>query len=208
LDYLDRLRKNVFAMIRQLCPPTFFMTFTTCVNYWPILIKTLKDLYDQYIGENSRIKKDDSLSIKELVRNDCVTCACYYENRMNSFCKLIQNIDLIFGKVKDYFFIIEFQSRGLPHDHGLLWVQNAPIFGVSKNEKIQCFVDKYLTINQTILSIEIHNIQIHQHKRTCRKKSQLICRFQYPKSPMKHTKILLLLDEQDHMPNHGEMTYL
>ncbi len=84
------------------------------------------------------------------------------------------------------------------HDHGLLWVQNAPTFGVSKNEKIECFVHKYLTTNQTMLSIEI--CQIHQHKRTCRKKIQLICQFQYPKPPMKQTKILFPLDEQDRMP--------
>jgi hypothetical protein len=28
-DYLSRLRKDVFAMIRQLGPPTFFVTFTS-----------------------------------------------------------------------------------------------------------------------------------------------------------------------------------
>jgi hypothetical protein len=66
-DYLDCLHKNVFAMIRQLGPPIFFMTFTIGVKNWLILIKTLKELYDQYIGENLRIKKDDSFSIKELV---------------------------------------------------------------------------------------------------------------------------------------------
>jgi hypothetical protein len=83
-----------------------------------------------------RIKNDDSLSIKELVRNDPITCARYYEHKMNSFRKFIGNIDLIFGKVKDYFFITEFQSGGLLHDRKLLWVQNALTFGVSKNEKI------------------------------------------------------------------------
>ncbi len=66
-DYLDCLHKNVFAMIRQLGPPIFFVTFTIGVNNWPIIIKTLKKLYDQYIGENLRIKKDDSFSIKKLV---------------------------------------------------------------------------------------------------------------------------------------------
>ncbi len=38
-------------MIRQLGPPTFFVTFTTGVKNWLIFIKTLKELYDQYIGE-------------------------------------------------------------------------------------------------------------------------------------------------------------
>jgi hypothetical protein len=74
-----------------------------------------------------------------------------------------------------------------------------------KNEEIKCFVDKYLTIDQIMFPIEIRNMQIHQHKRTCRKKCQPICHFQYPKPPMKHTKILLPLDEQDRMPNHGEI---
>jgi hypothetical protein len=90
-------------MNKQLSLPTFFETFTTCVNNWSILMKTLKKLYDQYIGEILGITKDDSLSIKELVRDDLVTCAHYYEHRMNNFHKLIQNINLIFGKVKDFF---------------------------------------------------------------------------------------------------------
>ncbi len=84
------------------------MTFTTIVNNWYILLKTLKDLYDQCIGEILGLKKDDPLSIKELIKNDPITCACYYEHRMNSFHTLIQNIDLIIGKVKDYCFITEF----------------------------------------------------------------------------------------------------
>jgi hypothetical protein len=41
-DYLDCLCKDVFTMIRQLGPPTFFMTFTIGVNNWMIFIKTLK----------------------------------------------------------------------------------------------------------------------------------------------------------------------
>ncbi len=92
---MDYFQKDVFTMIRQLGPPTFFMTFTTCVNNWPILIGTLKELYDQYIGENLGIKKDDSLSIKEHVENDLVTYARYYKHKMNSFHKH----RMIFGKV-------------------------------------------------------------------------------------------------------------
>jgi hypothetical protein len=38
------------------------------------------------------------------------------------------------------------------HDHGSLWLENASRFGVSKNEEIEFFVDKYLTTDQTMLS--------------------------------------------------------
>jgi hypothetical protein len=44
-------------MIRQLDPPTFFMMFTIGVNNWPILVKLLKELFDQCIGENVKMKK-------------------------------------------------------------------------------------------------------------------------------------------------------
>ncbi len=56
-DYLDHFHKDVFTMIRQLSPPTFFVTFATYVNDWLIPVKTSKELYDQYIGENLGIKK-------------------------------------------------------------------------------------------------------------------------------------------------------
>lgn len=42
LDYLDQLHIDVFPMIRQIRPPIFFVTFTTCINNWPTLIETLK----------------------------------------------------------------------------------------------------------------------------------------------------------------------
>jgi hypothetical protein len=41
-NYLDHLRKDVLAMIKQFGPLTFFMTLTTGVNNWSILVKTLK----------------------------------------------------------------------------------------------------------------------------------------------------------------------
>jgi hypothetical protein len=46
--------------------------------------------------------------------------------------------------------VIKFQVEGLPHDHGLLWVKNVVQFGVLTNKDIECFVDTYLTTNQTI----------------------------------------------------------
>ncbi len=88
-NYLNYFCKDVFVMIKQLGLPMFFMMFTIGVNNWPILVKILKELFDQCIGENVKMKKIDSLSIMELVRNDHVTCARYYEHRINSFHKLI-----------------------------------------------------------------------------------------------------------------------
>jgi hypothetical protein len=48
-NYLDQLQKYVFAMIRQLKPPKFFVTFTIGINNWPTLIKILKQLYEKIL---------------------------------------------------------------------------------------------------------------------------------------------------------------
>jgi hypothetical protein len=48
----------MFVMIKQLGPPTFFVTYTTNVNNWPILVKLLKELYDDYICKNVGLKND------------------------------------------------------------------------------------------------------------------------------------------------------
>jgi hypothetical protein len=45
-----------------------------------------------------------------------------------------------------------------------LWIENAPRFGICSNETIENFVNKYSTIDQTMLKIDIQNMQIHQHK--------------------------------------------
>ncbi len=87
-----------------------------------------------------------------------------------------------------------------------MWVQNAPQFGISPNETIENFIDKYITIDQTFFPIEICSAQIDQHKQTCQKKNRPICQFQYPKLPMKSTTNILPLNEHDYVPKFHEIT--
>jgi hypothetical protein len=58
---------------------------------------------------------------------------------MNSFRKLLKDINVLFNKVINYFFIIEFQLISLAHDHGLLWIKNAHTFGISSNKDMEFF---------------------------------------------------------------------
>ncbi len=113
-------------MIRHLGPPTFFITFTICINNWSRPIETLKQLYEKNTNESKIIKNDNSSTIGEFARNDHVICVRYYAHKMNSFRKLLKNSSIMFSEIHDYFFVIEFELRGLAHDHGLLRVKNAP----------------------------------------------------------------------------------
>ena len=49
------------------------------------------------------------------------------------------------GHITDYVIKIEFQMRGSPHAHCLLWVENAPKIDKDPDDVVCAFIDKYIT---------------------------------------------------------------
>jgi hypothetical protein len=98
--------------------------------------------------------------------------------------------DTIFGLLLKKIFVIEFLNHGSEHDHGLLWVANVPTYGLDSNKIIENFVDTYITCDSDKLTPNFHEAQQHCHKKTCRKKNQVICPFNFPWPPMEETKII------------------
>ena len=49
------------------------------------------------------------------------------------------------GEITDYVIKIEFQMRGSPHAHCLLWVKDAPKIDQDPDEVVIDFIDKYIT---------------------------------------------------------------
>ena len=102
------------------------------------------------------------------------------------------------GKIKDWFYRVEYQQRGSPHIHMLIWLENAPVFGVDKDEEVIAFIDQIIICskpNNDPKLLELVNRQTHRHSHTCRKKSKNVCRFNYPQPPMRSTQILYPLDD-------------
>ena len=44
---------------------------------------------------------------------------------------------------------VEFQARGSPHAHCVLWVKDAPKYGVDTDEDICAFIDQYVMCNSS-----------------------------------------------------------
>ena len=90
---------------------------------------------------------------------------------------------------------IEFQQRGSPHVHSLLWIENAPKYDVSPLNEVIEFIDRTiqckLPITDSLLSGNEIDPQRHKHKHTCyERKSFRRCRFNIPYPPMVRTHIL------------------
>ncbi len=74
-----------------------------------------------------------------------ITCAKYYDHKISYLCTLFNRNPFIFRKVCDFFFVTEFQNCGNEHDHGLLWIKDAPIYGINTNKVFEIFVGKYIS---------------------------------------------------------------
>lgn len=79
-DFKEKLKKNLFVMIRRLGTPTFFVTFSTAERLWTDLIACLQAL------NPSQRAPDETVAAYEqrLVRLDPITCVRYYVHRFGA----------------------------------------------------------------------------------------------------------------------------
>ena len=128
-------------MIRQLSLPTWFMSLSATDTRWTDLLKMLAKL-------NDRIENLSWQEKTKLVQKDPVTCSRYFDHRVQEFLNTVLKSSCEpIGKLLYYFYRVEFQQRGSPHIHMLVWIENAPTLETNSEREIVQFVDKYLTCN-------------------------------------------------------------
>ena len=49
------------------------------------------------------------------------------------------------GEIADYAIRIEFKARGSPHAHCVIWVKDAPEYGVDHDSQVCDFIDQYVS---------------------------------------------------------------
>ena len=191
--YWKRTMNDLFAMIRQLGLPTFFVTFSSgeLSTRWPEVVK----LIERQKGNDCHKPNYDQRC--EILRSNPVFAVKHFDYRVKEFFKqVIRSPEQPLGNVTDSFIRLEFQQRGAPHIHCLLWVENAPVFDQDDDETVTAFVDRYISCKLPDESAdpELHemvtNVQMHNknHSPSC-KKGKKTCRFNFPKCVAKETFI-------------------
>lgn len=133
-----------------------------------------------------------------------MTCARYFDHRFQSFlacvaCVLKSKMNPT-GQIQHYFYRVELQQRGSPHVHMLVWIKDAPVYNGTNQNKVENFIDSYVTREKDEDMPNLVNYQTHKYTRTCRKKGKAICRFNFPLPPMPYTVFLdPLHDEEEKM---------
>ncbi|XP_055081793.1 uncharacterized protein LOC129456714 [Periophthalmus magnuspinnatus] len=184
-------QKDLLAMVRNLGKPTFFCSFSSADLRWGGLLNSI-------LKQEGRTETSESLEYAErceLLRNRPVTAARMFDYRWHLLLNyvLLSSLNPI-GKIKDYFYRVEFQQRGSPHVHALFWIEDAPEIGKNTDEEVVKFIDKYITceiptqdqqLAETVTSVQQHS---QRHSKTCKKKNTA-CRFNFPRPVSERTFI-------------------
>ena len=197
--YLSKRKKDVFAMIRQLGLPTWFVSLSAADTRWKDLLKMLAELNNNKVYTEEDIENMTWDEITSLIQKDPVTCSRNFHHRTQQFITIVlKSPHNPIGEMTDDFYRTEFQHRGSPHIHMLIWIKDAPKYNESPIEDVISFIDKYVSCSEDVPEDmkDLVKLQVHRHSKTCRKKGKAICRFGFPQPPMSKTQILEpLLDE-------------
>ena len=93
---------------------------------------------------NNDLPNVKDMTISELCALDPVSASEYLHTRFEAVLQFILSDAQPLGKITDYFYRVEYQSRGTPHWHCIFWVENAPEIGESSDPEM---ILKFITQN-------------------------------------------------------------
>ena len=172
-------------MIRQLGPASLFCSFSSAETQWIHLLRILGQLVDNKMYSNTQLENMNWDEKCRLIQSDPVTCARHFDYQISQFLTnfLLNDHAQPLGSISDWFYRVEYQQRGSPHIHMLIWLESVPVFGVN-----QIISWKWPADDPELQKLVKR--QFHRHSHTCKKKSKNECRFNYPQPPMRATEIL------------------
>jgi hypothetical protein len=138
--YWIQKRRELMSMVDSLGSPTFFITLSPADMYWPELFISLG------VADPSTLTNEER---RKLLNANPVPAAQHFHLRMKAILEtiILNNKSKLFThKVANYWYRIEFQARGSPHIHMLIWLENAPdlISTFSQNSSEDNLIQKEL----------------------------------------------------------------
>jgi hypothetical protein len=146
--YWSARKKEVYAMIRQLGPPTFFITFSPGEVKFPELIRLLLKLNARE-GEESYVNESDEFLLNlpvdrlyMLISSDPITVTRYLDHRMAHLRNFIFSCHGPFRlhRVSDHVWRLDYQDKGSLHLHMMVWCDGAPVFNMKERSEYEALL--------------------------------------------------------------------
>lgn len=126
--------EELLPMMKQLGMPSFFLTFSCNDLHWEDMKKALLIADDRPHENPNNLSLED---VQKLIEKHPVTVSRQFIVGVEALLRLLKNAETLFGgKVVDYWYRIEFQNRGSPHLHMVIWNENLPDFNTDEGVKL------------------------------------------------------------------------
>ena len=193
-QYLHERKRELLATVRQFGVPTFFISLSCADTHWVVLLQSIGKMIDKKDYSSQEIKAMSYIEKTRLINADPVSTARYFDRRFHYFLKeILYKPPYPIGKVTNHFYRIEFQHRGSPHVHMLVYCEDCPRYSkTANNEPIIKYADTHISCSTDVPDhVKPYlMLQKHKHSRTCRKSGKSSCRFGFPLPPFNKTVIL------------------
>ena len=178
-------QSDLRCMVREYGSPTLFLTFS-CAEY---------ESYDIVSYLRSLNDVSDSYNIGKLCTEDPVSVSRQFSHKFHAFFQKVLIKGEVLGCVDHYFWKKEYQARGAPHFHVLLWIRDAPVIGKDDPDKILAWIQERITchIPEKESNPELNSLvtryQMHKCSAYCRRRVKrgsiytTTCKFNFPREP-------------------------
>ena len=116
------------ATLRQKGAPTLFTTFSCAEFDWDELVQNIyQTVYKEKIDLET-VKNKDTAWKNKLVSKNVVQSTIHFSKRTDKIMALLTTGDIfkhndVSYQAESYFYRVEFQARGAPHIHCLIWLK-------------------------------------------------------------------------------------
>ncbi len=205
-SYWKTALNDLIVQIRCLGPPTFFLTFSCNDLHWLDMRRAL------LIADGKSSQDPSRLTVYEtqlLVEKFPLVISRHFMRRVAALMTFLYKSSLFGGKVVDHWWRIEFQKRGSPHLHMVVWIEDFPSFASEEGlRRLDEICSCKLPDDDPDLLQLIQQCQIHHHTNTCYKtKNSSVCRFSFPRKKCTST-ILVTHSSDDFIRNGGRICIL
>ena len=189
--YYEESKKNLMALLRQNGCPSVFLTLSCAEFDWPELLKEIAETVYRRKFSNKQIEELTNKEKNKLISENVVQSTLHFQKRIEKMFTLMGFNFFEKGEdsyhVASYFFRVEFQQRGAPHVHSLLWLKDkenkeAPNFWVDSEDenedmslqnkdqnrlrmkRIEQFADLLISTSSDEMFCEKHEIENNQEE--------------------------------------------
>ena len=169
------------CMIGEWGSPTLFLTFSCAEYESPDITKYLRRVNDV----------SSSYNIGKLCTEDPISVSRKFSLKFHAFFRKVLLNGEVLGKVDHFYWKREYQARGAPHYHVLVWVR---VIGQDDPDKVLAWIEERITchIPDKKCSPDLHRLvtryQLHKCSSYCKREKKCgrhtfitRCRFAFPR---------------------------